>query len=265
MSHSLSPRLHNAAFAALGLDMVYVPLPVRSGDVEAAVRGLAALGFRGASVTIPHKAAVAACVDRLSGDARLIEAVNTVVVDAGRVTGHNTDVAGVREALSAAVGGGLRGEPALVLGAGGAARAAALALARLRMRLTVLNRTAAAAERLAELVIAAEPGASCAWGALSDLTPAVVRGQRVIVNATSLGMPGRGKVPACVADTVTTGQLVFDLVYASSGTDLTAAARDAGATVVGGLELLVRQAAAAFELWTGRPAPIDVMRAAVGA
>ena len=131
VSHSLSPRLHNAAFAALGLDYVYVPLPVRAADVGAAVKGLAALGLRGANVTIPHKGAVVPFLDELSDDARLLEAVNTIVVEGRRLHGHNTDVEGVRGALAAAAGDSLRGEPALVLGGGGAARAAALALSRL--------------------------------------------------------------------------------------------------------------------------------------
>ena len=125
MSHSLSPRLHNAAFAALGLDYVYVPLPVRGHDVGAAVLGLAALGFRGANVTIPHKAAVMPYLDEIAEDARLAEAVNTITVDGAVLRGYNTDVEGVRGALVAAAGDGLSGEPALILGAGGAARAAA--------------------------------------------------------------------------------------------------------------------------------------------
>ncbi|MBE0528016.1 MAG: shikimate dehydrogenase, partial [Thermoleophilia bacterium] len=90
VAHSLSPRLHNAAFAALGLDYVYVPLPVGAADVGAAVRGLAALGFRGANVTIPHKGAVVPYLDEISGDARLAEAVNTIVIDGDALRGHNT-------------------------------------------------------------------------------------------------------------------------------------------------------------------------------
>ena len=129
--------------------------------------------------------------------------------------GYNTDVEGVRGALVAAAGDGLGGEPALILGAGGAARAAALALARLGCALTIVNRTPAAAERLAALMTAGVPGARCGWLALSDLTAGDVRRQRVVVNATSLGMAGEGKVPALLADNVTAGQVVFDAVYAA--------------------------------------------------
>jgi shikimate dehydrogenase len=227
----LSPAIHNAAFASLDLDMAYVPLPVREHDVGAAVKGLAALGFRGASVTIPHKGAVLQYLDRVDGDAALAEAVNTILIDGGELLGYNTDVLGVSDALVAVCGDGLRGAPGLLLGAGGAARAAALALARLGVDLTVVNRTAAQ-----------------------------VAAQRLLVNATSLGMDGAGKVPAPLADTVTAGQVVFDVVYTRSETDLLVQARARGATVIGGLEMLVRQAAAAFKLWTGRSAPLDVMR-----
>lgn len=263
VSHSLSPRIHNAAFAALGLDAVYVPLPVRGADVGAAVKGLAALGLRGASVTIPHKGAVLPHLHSLSDDARLVAAVNTIVVDDGRLRGYNTDVEGFRGALVEVAGETLRGEPALILGAGGAARAAALALARLGVRLTIVNRTAAAAERLVALIAVAVPDAVCDWRPLPALTAAEVAAQRVVVNATSLGMVGQSKVPALLADTVTAGQVVFDVVYATAPTDLLAAAQARGATVVDGLEMLVRQAAEAFGLWTGEPAPLDEMRDAV--
>jgi shikimate dehydrogenase len=260
VAHSLSPAIHNAAFAALGLDMVYVPLPVRNEDVGAAVKGLAALGFRGASVTIPHKGAVVQFLDRIDGDARLAEAVNTIVVEGGELLGYNTDVEGAYDALVDVCGDSLRGVPGLLLGAGGAARALALALARLGVDLTVVNRTAAAAERLTALMAAAVPGSACRWLPLEGLTAALVAQQRVLVNATSLGMEGVSKVPASLADTVTAGQVVVDIVYTRGETDLLTQARARGATVIGGLEMLVRQAAAAYELWTGRSAPLDVMR-----
>lgn len=260
VGHSLSPALHNAAFTALGLDMAYVPLPVKAADIGAAVQGLRALGFRGASVTIPHKGAVVPHLAWLDEDARLAEAVNTIVVEERGLHGYNTDVEGVTGPLVAVCGHSLRGAPGLILGAGGAARAAALALARLGLDLTVANRTTAAAERLAALTAAAVPGASCRWLPLSELTERVVKSQRLLLNATSLGMAGGGKVPAVFADNVTAGQVVFDVVYTLGETELLAAARARGATVIDGLGMLVAQAAAAFELWTGRLAPLDVMR-----
>jgi shikimate dehydrogenase len=260
VGHSLSPALHNAAFEALGLDMVYVALPVAAGRVGAAVRGLQALGFRGASVTVPHKAAVVPFLDEVQGDAALIGAVNTIVVEPHGLIGHNTDAPGTHQALVQTCGDSLQGRPALLLGAGGAARAVALTLARLAMPLTVVNRSPAAAEELAALVRAAVPGAACRTAAWGDLDAELVAAQRLIVNATTLGMTAASKVPAVVADNVSAGQVVFDVVYTSGTTDLLVRARQRGATVVDGVDLLVWQAAAAFELWTGRPAPLEVMR-----
>ncbi|MFA4964157.1 MAG: shikimate dehydrogenase (NADP+), partial [Thermoleophilia bacterium] len=138
-----------------------------------------------------------------------------------------------------------------------------LALTRLGVELTVVNRTAAAAERLVALTSAAVPGASVAWQPLSELTAADVRSRRILVNATSLGMAGAGKVPAALADNVTAGHVVFDVVYSLGDTDLLARARAGGAIVVDGLSMLVHQAAVAFTLWTGEPAPLEVMRDAI--
>jgi len=263
VARSLSPAIHNAAFAALGLDWVYVPLPVAPGGVGAAVEGLRALGMRGANVTVPHKTAVVPLLDRLEGDAALLEAVNTIAVADGALVGHNTDVEGVRAAVVSVCGASLRDAPALILGAGGAARAAALALARMGLRLTVVNRTEEAAARLAALVTAAVPGTACLRLPFDRLDEQLVAAHVLVVNATTLGMEGGGKVPASLADTLTTRHVAFDLVYARGGTRFLAEARARGATVIDGLELLLFQAAAAFEVWTGLPAPLEAMREAV--
>ena len=263
VAHSLSPAIHNAAFRAAGLDWVYVPLPVTPGAEGAAVQGLRALGRRGAKVTVPHQAAVGPFLDRLQGDAAVLGAVNTIAVAGGDLVGHNTDVEGVRAAVTAACGDSLRGAPGLMLGAGGAARAAALALARLGVRLTVVNRTPAAAERLVALVSAAVPAAGCSWLPLERLDAGLVEAQTLVVNATSLGMAEAGKVPAVLADTMTGRQVAFDVVYARGGTDFLERARSRGATAVDGLEMLLAQAAAAFEVWTGVAAPREAMREAV--
>ncbi len=265
VTHSRSPAMHNAAFAALGLDMAYVPLPVRPPDVASAVKGLAALGFRGANVTVPHKGAVLPHLSWLHEDARRAEAVNTIVVDKGLLLGYNTDIEGARRALVGVCGEeALRDQPALLLGAGGAARAVALALARLGMAITVVNRTLQSAEHLIELVQAAEPDTSCRCLPLDALNPSLVKVHHLLVNATTLGMAGAGKVPASLVDTVSAGQIVFEVVYGDTETDLLATARERGARTVDGLAMLVGQAAEAFQLWTGRMAPLDVMQAAAG-
>jgi shikimate dehydrogenase len=267
VEHSLSPALHGAAFAALGLDYAYVPLPVAPEQVGEAVRGLRALGFRGANVTIPHKAAVMPHLDWIARDAALAEAVNTIVVeDDGTLSGFNTDISGFTRALEQVCGAPPLppGAPALILGAGGAARAAALALARLGASLTVVNRTPERARRLADRIASGVPSASVAVRALEDLDATLVGAQRLLVNATSLGMTGAVQVPRGFADNVTAGQVVADFVYTSGLTDLLAQAQAQGAIVVDGLSVLVWQAALAFELWTGARAPVDAMCRAVG-
>ena len=226
---SLSPRMQNAAFAARGLDWAYLPLEVAPDAVADAVRGLAAAGFAGANVTMPHKGAAAKLCDELDELSEAAGAVNTLVFSDGRISGFNTDGPAVVSAVDAS------GGRALVLGRGGAARVVAAALER-----------AGAEVRLASR---GDP----------DWPPSGAEAT-ILVNAT----PVRDELVVAPRP----GQQVVDLAYrAGEGpTALVAAARAAGCTtVVDGPEILVRQGAASFELWTGLPAPLDVMRAAVSA
>jgi shikimate dehydrogenase len=209
VEHSLSPRMHNAAFAALGLDWAYVALPTPPERLADAVRGLAALGFAGANVTTPHKLAVAALCET---DA---PSVNTLVVRDGRVEGWTTD---------AAIARGLVAERPAVLGSGGTAAAFMQALSGARQ----FSRRGV-------------------W-------PPDVADADLVVNATS--------ERASVLVELGPGQTLVDLPYPETATAV--AARAAGATVVPGLEVLLAQGVAAFELWTGVPAPVDVMRNALG-
>ena len=254
VSHSLSPAIHNAAFAALDLDWAYVPLPVAPGDAVGAVAGLRTLGFAGANVTMPHKSDVADVVDTLSEDARRLHAVNTVLIGEDGMTGHNTDTPGFDRFLRRDAGFDPAGRSALVFGAGGAARACALALARAAAtRITVVARDPASTMDLrqaldglsSELVVTAFDDAAAAP---ADL----------VVNATPLGVDGE-ELPLPPIDDST---LVVDLLYHPAITPMQATARERGATVFGGLGLLVHQAALSFELWTGHPAPLEVMSAA---
>ena len=261
VSHSLSPALHNAAFAHLGLNMAYVPLPVSAAHLAPAIAGLRWLGFMGANVTVPHKTTVAPLLDELLGDAQALRAVNTIVVEDGRLIGHNTDVDGFTRAFTDVVPQGHAGGTALLMGAGGAARAAALGAVRLGFaHLLLVDRTPAAAESLAALVHELAGGTRCDVVSLSDLSAGHVRQATLVVNATTLGMSGQSKVPAALADNVGVDQIVYDLVYAEGLTDLTARARRQGSRVVDGLTMLVHQAAAAFQLWTGMPAPLEIMK-----
>jgi shikimate dehydrogenase len=254
VAHSLSPAIHNAAFTSAGLDKVYVALPVPPGMVPEALAGLRALGIEGANVTMPHKAAVADGVDELSEDARLLHAVNTVVVDGQRVSGHNTDAPGFDRFLRRDAGFDAAGRTALVYGAGGAARACALALTRAGLtRLVVAARTPARASELADVL----EGRSTELVAVGfDEAPA--HAADLVVNATPLGVAGEElPLPPLGSDTV-----AVDLLYHPAQTPFLTAARAAGASAFGGLGLLLHQAVLSFELWTGQVAPLDVMSAA---
>ena len=255
VEHSLSPAVHNAAFAALELDWVYVPLPVAPGSMRAAADGLVALGFRGANVTMPHKTESAQLADDLSDEAQRLDAVNTFVVVGDRLLGHNTDAPGFDRFLRHDAGFEPQGRTALLFGAGGAARAVALALGLAGAE--VLQVAVREPGRAADLIASVEGTGmqvevvafDAAEGLRADL----------VVNATPLGADGRTCPPLPMLDE---GVLVVDLLYAPTQTPLQIAARDAGAETFGGLGLLLHQAALSFELWTGTPAPLDVMSAA---
>ena len=247
---SLSPAIHNAAFAALDLDWIYVPLPVPPGEASAAIRGLRALGFAGANVTMPHKTDAADAMDTLSDDAQRLRAVNTIVLDADGIGGHNTDAPGFDRFLRRDAGFDPVGRTAMILGAGGVARATALALAR---------------APVADLIVAVrEPArAGMLLDALEGLNVEVrvvgfdgasAETADLVVNATPVGSV---PLPQLIE-----GAVVADLRYHPALTDVQSAARAAGATAFGGLGLLLHQAALSFELWTGQAAPLDVMSAA---
>jgi shikimate dehydrogenase len=254
VDHSLSPAIHNAAYAALGMDWVYVPLPVPPGRVADALRGLAALGFRGANVTMPHKTEVAELVDERSEDAAALRAVNTVVVTPEGLLGHNTDAPGFARFLRDDAGFEPAGRTALLLGGGGAARACALALARDGLaRVTVAVRTPSQGDAITELLDPFEAAVERV-----PLERAPDHPADLVVNATPLGRAG--EVPPHPA--FGPGLVAVDLLYRPAVTPFQLAAREAGAEAHGGLGLLLHQAALSFELWSGRVPPLDVMSAA---
>jgi len=249
LSHSLSPRMQNAAFAARGLDWAYVPLPVEPARLEAAVAGVAALDFAGANVTIPHKTAVVAFCDELDEVAERAGSVNTLVIRAGVVVGSSTDGAAVVEQVDVAAG------RALVLGAGGAAQAVATALIEagspsLRVAARQSERAHALVSRLLSLFPGRDVAAAESW-------PPVSGEAMLVVNAT----PVREEVYVEPAR----GQAIVDLAYNPDGrpTALVARARERGCDTVDGLDVLVAQGAASFERWTGVAAPLEVMRSAI--
>jgi len=250
VSHSRSPAMQNAALAELGLSVEwsYEAIDLAPDEFEPRVRAMADEGFVGANVTVPHKGAALALADTLSETAREIGAANTLSFEAGEIRAANTDAQGLLEALPESPDG----KPALVLGAGGAARAAVWALVREGAEVEVWNRTALRAKHLCE-----ELGGMPA----ADPDPSAYA---LIVNTSAAGMGGADPFADLPLDPggFAAGQTVVDLVYGEQSSRLLAAAADAGATVVDGIEVLVHQGALSLQLWTNCEPPLDVMRAA---
>lgn len=247
VGHSLSPRLHGYWLDRYGLDGAYMPLAVRPERVGAAVAGLAALGFAGANVTVPHKEAALEAVDEATATARRIGAVNTLVVQGdGSVAGDNTDAFGFREAVKDAVPGWRADAgPAVVLGAGGAARAVVATLVdEGAPTLRLSNRTPERAKALAAEF--AGPCAAAPWAERAD----ALAGAALVVNTTSLGMAGQPPLEIDLG-ALPPDAVVVDIVYRPLRTPLLAAAARRGNLVVDGLGMLMHQARPGFARWFG--------------
>ncbi|MSQ61591.1 MAG: shikimate dehydrogenase [Dehalococcoidia bacterium] len=260
VGHSISPAFQNAAFRALGIDARYETWETEPEGLAAMVATLREADVLGANVTVPYKEAVLPLLDRLSEDAALVGAVNTIVrAGDGALVGHNTDIAGFQRALAEELAAAPVGRVA-VIGAGGAARAVVLALARLgAWEIAVANRTIERAITLCD-DLAETAGVPLMPLPLTGAVRAV-RAARIIVNTTSVGMAGgegdgRSPIPAM---TFHAGQLVCDVVANPLETPLMRDAAAAGARTLGGRRMLVYQGGAAFTLWTGQEAPLDVM------
>ncbi|MHB1535820.1 MAG: shikimate dehydrogenase [Acidimicrobiales bacterium] len=252
--HSLSPVLHNAAFAALGVDWVYVALPVRAGSGGEAVAAMRTLGLAGLSVTMPHKAAAAAAVDVLSSTASRLDAVNTVVRRGDALHGDSTDGDGFVDALRSDEGFEPAGRRCVVLGAGGAARAVTMALAEHGAEeVVVIGRRP---DKVASCAALAGPAGR--GGEIHEVDQA-----DLIVNATPVGMTGGGLPFSVEPARLGPGQLVIDLVYRPARTPLLVAARQRGAAAANGLGMLIHQAARQVTIWTGQEPPLAAMSAAV--
>ena len=248
VAHSRSPRVHGFWLRRYGIDGAYVPLPVRPGYLDTATHGLAAAGFAGVNVTIPHKLEAFALCDEVDDAARRTGAVNTLVFSDGRIKGSNTDgfgfVANLRDHRVDPAAG-----PALVLGAGGAARAVAASLAELGARVTIANRSQARAEALAAQFSGLHV---VAWHLRSE----VLRDHSLVVNTTSLGMSGHGALELDL-ELSDPALVVADLVYVPPETPLLRAARHRGLRRVDGLGMLLHQARPGFEAWFGVDPTVD--------
>lgn len=262
IGHSLSPKMHNAAFAASGMNYVYVPLDVSPDRLPAAIEGAAALGFRGFNVTMPHKESIVSLLDEVEEAGRVAGAVNTVLIEDGSLRGLNTDGSGFIEACRAA-GVELAGRRVLIVGAGGAAAAIALALIGEGVAETkIVNRTAGRAERLRDRLLFMSPETEVSAGSLDDVEEAA-SGAEVIVNATYLGMKDEDPVPVPVG-CLESQKVVCDAVYrAGKETRLIEAARQRGARVVTGDRMLLYQGVQAQRLWTGQEPDVEAMNDAL--
>jgi len=251
--HTRSPAMHNAAFRALGLDAVYLAFDVPPAALPGALEGARALGIRQLAISLPHKEAALALVDRVDPVARRIGAINTATrAGDGSLEGANTDWVGAVRALEGEIE--LEGARAVVLGAGGAARAVVFGLVERGARVAVLNRTPERARALAD-ALGAEEG-----GSLEELPR---RAHDVLVNCTSVGL-GEDATPV-PAEALRPGALVMDTVYAPERTRLLRDAEARGARPLPGKWMLVHQAAEQLRLWSGREAPLDAMARAFDA
>jgi shikimate dehydrogenase len=261
IEHTLSPTMHNAAFENLKLDFVFLAFRVAPDQLENAVQGVRALGIRGLNVTMPHKNSVTEFLDEADPTVKFLGAANTILNQGGRLRGFNTDGVGALKALRYN-GADLTGKKVLLLGAGGAAKAIAFSLAKEVKELCILNRDIVKARELASVLT---PFGRDVIG--DELAPNRIQEELqdsdVLINATSVGMTTNASESVVQPGWLRRDLCVMDIVYNPVETRLIRIARGAGAKVISGVEMLLYQGAASFEIWTQCKAPVDVMRNAL--
>ncbi|HAA89345.1 MAG: Shikimate dehydrogenase [Thermoanaerobacterales bacterium 50_218] len=262
VGHSLSPLMQNTAFAFYDFPCCYVPFQVKREDLSVAVASIRALGMGGVNITIPHKEKVLAHLDQVDKEAELIGAVNTVVNRDGLLVGYNTDGAGFIRSLQEEAGFDPEGKKVVLLGAGGAARAVAFALALRGIGfLWIFNRTPARAQLLAQDVAEKTGCQTIGAGLEAELVRNALEQAQLLVHASPVGMyPHHDEEPLIDPLLLPPEVLVCDLVYNPPRTRLLSGAAERGCRVLSGLGMLVYQGALAFELWTGKKAPVSLMR-----
>ena len=261
IEHTLSPTMQNAAFNALKLDVAFLAFKVKPAELENAVNGMRALNVRGLNVTMPHKSTVMNFLDRIDLSAQIVNSVNTILNKESKLFGFNTDGVGALKALREN-GVEPKGRKVLLLGAGGAARAIAYAMAKESDELAVLNRTVKPAQELVKL-LEKTANKKIAAGALSPKEiEQNLQDSDILINATSIGMKPKADESLVSPKFLRPDLAVMDIVYNPIETKLAKDAKAAGAKVVSGVEMLIYQGAASFEIWTGKSAPVEVMRQA---
>ena len=259
IAHTASPAMHNAAFAALKMNWAYLAFHVEPQNLRAALTGIRDMNFRGVNLTVPHKLLAIDIVDEVDAAARKLGAVNTVVVEAGKLRGFNTDGYGFSKAIKEDFDMTLKGKRVLVLGAGGAGRAIAIQCASEgAAKLTVANRTPSKIQPIAAEIAVESIGLTA-----RELQPAIAASD-LLINATSVGLKPGEALPV-TRDMFRPQLAVYDTIYRPAETELIRLATDAGSKVANGLSMLLHQGAKSFEIWTKRKAPLAVMRRALRA
>lgn len=261
LQHTLSPLLYNCAYEYERLNWCYLPLPVKKADFSDALVGVKALGFVGVNITMPYKETSLQYMDELDSFAELIGAINTVHIVGGRCIAYNTDARGFVQSLQHDACFDPTHKKVVIIGAGGAAKAVTMALASERVsQISVLNRTLQKAVELTEAIEKNYRETSvCAINFDHELE-SIIGNADLIINATPVGMEQDMAACPIPTDSFHASQLVFDLVYNPPKTKLLQEAEKRGARIINGLGMLIYQAASAFEIWTGRPAPIDHLK-----
>jgi shikimate dehydrogenase len=264
VTHSASPRMQNAAFAALGLDWVYIPWGVRPAAFPRALEAVRRIeNFGGANVTIPHKEAALEGLDDVSFEALSIGAVNTIVPREGMLVGHNTDGEGFVSSLREEAGEEPQGKRVGLVGAGGGAKAVAHALAQAKVaELCLFNRSQNRAGTLVQHLRKSYPNIEFLALGLQDFHPDIMGRLDILINATPMGMRPSDP-PLFDYGMLREGLLVCDLIYRPAETPLLASARLRGCRLLNGCGMLLYQGARAFELWTGQKAPVSIMQQAL--
>jgi shikimate dehydrogenase len=259
VEHSVSPSIHNAAYQKLGIDYVYLPFRVVRKNLVNAINGMRALNIRGLNVTIPHKSAVMPLLDKIDELALKIGAVNTIVNDDGMLTGYNTDADGFLNSLLRR-GVNVKGQRAVILGAGGAAKAVAFALLEKGTKVYIHNRSL---ERATELSRQLETNFKVKVGTFpleKESLKKSLESADLLINTTSVGMSPEANVTPIPSELLRAGLVVFDVVYNPLKTRLLREGEAAGATTISGIDMLVMQGASAFEKFTAQKAPVDLMK-----
>lgn len=261
IEHTLSPIIHNAAFSTLQLDYVFLAFRVKRDEIENAVNGLRSLNMHGLNVTMPHKSAVTRFLDRIDAFAQIVNSVNTIINKENKLFGFNTDGVGALKALREN-GVDPKGKKVLLLGAGGTARAIAYTIAKEADELAILNRTLKPAQDLCKL-LEQKINKKIIAGSLSPKEMQQnLKDSDILINATSIGIEPKVDESLVNPRMLRSNLSVMDVIYNPTETKLVRDAMALGAKVVSGIEMLIYQGAASFEIWTGKTAPIEVMRQA---